>query len=168
MLRDVEVVGGLVVHGFWKAGKNIQGAPVELLDELGGGFLLHNSQFVEQVWLWRQWGRWRRIGRGRSSAGMLAAPAQSQHVLEADVRLRAAVHAVGQAQGHQACRGGQAGPLPDPSPQYAGEEGVLQVQGGVPRQAGQLFWLHLEEKGDSVLRHVWRSNISTKLQTGEE
>lgn len=35
VLRDVEVVGGVVVHGFWKAEKNIQEALVKMVDELG-------------------------------------------------------------------------------------------------------------------------------------
>ena len=77
---------------------------------------------------------------------MLAAPAQSQNTLEADVCLSAAVHTVGHAHGHQPSRVNQARPLPDPSPQYAGEEGVLQVQGGVPRQAGQLLCLYLQTR----------------------
>lgn len=76
---------------------------------------------------------------------MLAAPAQSQHMLEADVCLSAAVHTVGHAHGHQAAGVGQTRPLPDPPPQYAGQEGVLQVQGGVPRQAGQLLRLYLQK-----------------------
>lgn len=79
---------------------------------------------------------------------MLAAPAHSQHILEADVCLSAAVHAVGHAHGHQPSRVSQACPLPDPPPQYAGEEGVLQVQGGVPREARQLFCLYLKKKGN--------------------
>lgn len=79
---------------------------------------------------------------------MLAAPAHGQHVLEADVCLSAAIHAVGRAHGHQPSRGSQAHPLPDPSPQDAGEEGVLQVQGGVPREARQLFCLYLK-KGEA-------------------
>lgn len=113
------------------------------------GFLLHNPQIAEQKRLWRQRRRRRRVGRGRSSAGVLAAPAQSQHMLEADVCLSAAVHAVGRAQGHQPAGVGQARPLPDPPPQYAGQEGVLQVQGGVPRQAGQLLCLYLQKGRES-------------------
>lgn len=98
---------------------------------------------------------------------MLAAPAQSQNVLEADVRLRAAVHAVGHAQGHQPPRVSQACPLPDPSPQDAREEGVLQVQGGVPRQAGQLLRLHLEKR-EKLINYGWKRYIYLKLQTPEE
>lgn len=97
---------------------------------------------------------------------MLAAPAQSQQMLEADVCLGAAVHAVGHAHGHQPAGVSQAGPLPDPPPQYAGQEGVLQVQGGVPREAGQLLCLHLR-KGSRIrsLRTELTFRTREKIQT---
>lgn len=78
---------------------------------------------------------------------MLAALAQSQHMLEADVCLGAAVHAVGDAHGHWPQRPGgscHARPLAGPPPQDVGQHGVPYVQGGIPREAGQLLPVHLE------------------------
>lgn len=109
------------------------------------------SQFIEQIGLQQggQRRRRRRLGWGWSSAGVLVDLAQRQHMLEADVRLSAAVHAVGQAHGHRR-RGPrspvQAGTPAGPVPQYAGQDGVPHVcEGGLPRQAGQLLPLHLQQ-----------------------
>lgn len=114
------------------------------------------SQLVEQIGL-QQGGQRRRrrgLGWGRSSAGVLVHPAQRQHMLEADVRLGAAVHAVGQAHGHrprgpwgprQACT--PAGPVA----QDAGQDGVPHVgEGGLPGQAGQFLPLHLQRSREGV------------------
>lgn len=114
------------------------------------------SQFVEQIGLQQggQRRRRRRLGWGWSSAGVLVHLAQRQHMLEADVCLSAAVHAVGQAQGQrprgpwgprQACT--SAGPVS----QDAGQDGVPHVsEGGFPGQAGQFLPLHLQHSREEV------------------
>ncbi len=82
---------------------------------------------------------------------MLAALAQGQHMLEADVRLGAAVHTVGHAHGHRHQPAGcssQACTSSGPPPQYVGQQGVPYVQGGIPREAGQLLSIHLENTDD--------------------
>ena len=79
---------------------------------------------------------------------MLAALSQGQHMLEADVCLGAAVHAVGHAHGqrHQPSRSPrQARPSAGPPPQDVGQHRVPHVQGGVPGEAGQLLPIQLEK-----------------------
>lgn len=98
-----------------------------------------HSQLIEEIWVQDGW-QWR--GRrgfwgGRSSTGMLG-----QHVLEADVSLGAAVHTVSDAHGH---RHRPPRSSAGPPPQYVGQQGVPDVQGGVPRKTGQLLPSHLEE-----------------------
>lgn len=92
---------------------------------------------------------------------MLAALAQSQHMLEADVCLGAAVHTVGHAHGHwhQPSRcSRQAGPSAGPPPEYVGQHGVPYVQGGIPGKAGELLSIHLEntESGDQMVEEQER------------
>lgn len=80
---------------------------------------------------------------------MLAALAQSQHMLEADVCLGAAVHTVGHAHGHwhlPSRSSSQARPSASPPPQYVGQYRVSYVQGGIPREAGQLLSIYLQQK----------------------
>lgn len=110
-----------------------------------------HSQFVEQIRLWQRGQRRgrRRVGWGWSSAGMLSALAQIQHMLKADVCLGAAVHAVGHAHGHwhlPSRSSSWARPSPSPPFQDAGQPGVSYVKGGISRQARQLLCIHLWHK----------------------
>lgn len=164
MLSDIEVVSGVIVHRLHEAEKeNIQDivfqknwGQLQMSDvwtKWHGAqtqSLYSHSQFIEEIRLQKRWERRgrRRVGRGWSSTGMLAALAQSQHMLEADVRLSAAVHTVGHAHGHwhQPSRSSRlARPPAGPAPQYVGQYGVPYVQGGIPGEAGQLLSIHLQD-----------------------
>lgn len=53
VLRDIEVVGGVVVNRVCAPAKMVQEAVMKVVGEFGGGFPLPNSQLVEQIRLWR-------------------------------------------------------------------------------------------------------------------